>query len=503
MFISFSLSKPSAVAKKRTADTQSKPANRKIPRMGSQAFLKLGKSKQKQYLKTYPKSSHRFLLSGKKKPKTVPQKVTPVAKPGRPKADMKRVTRKEYEGMNKKQQTAYDKKFAKARSKFVGKKHVGVKKRGAVRPKSKILPAPKYNRLERLSAAEAAIINASREQAHKDLKAAITPEAVRSIAEVKPEDLKLASENIKRDKDTILDGFEEKLESDRLDHVELSDEDRAELQQKVDSDKDDNPEELEAIIKAKKPTKKQKQVAEDALGHKKENFFQRDIAAMGKILRGEKVDKNGKSNFIVAASILTRYMLVAGGVAAIALGAAPLAAHIAKEVYDNWKSLSADDKKDEDYGISKLYDTLADYIQHLDLDDAQASVAKTRFKSESASSAKRISYRSVAEEREIPVSDRSKWRVMLGDKEVGQIYADYDKTPQQNLRIWRAFVTTGFNLLEFPHVDDVETMREPFITTNDTEAEHNLELHCPTLMSLTEARSWVCSIIERNNGGSK
>lgn len=491
MFISISLTTPSARKEKRT-DSE------RMPRVGADTFRRFSKAKQKQYLEKYPKSSHRFVAS---KPSERRKEVVG-KKPDKKKVDKKnkkfprKIDRKAYDALTPREQRAYDREYSGDR-KFVGKKHILAKKKNAAQLKKKAIygRAPIINKLERLSKEQEATVKAHRAQAHQDLKASINPEAVNAIKQITNADLGKAADNLRNNREEILSSLEDKLENERLDNTEVTAEDKEELQKRVDRGEDENPAELEEIIKSKKPSRKQKRVVEDVLQKPKENFLQRDISTMGKILRGEKVDKEGKSNFLVAASILGRYALVAGGVALVAMGAGPLAIHIAKEIYDNWDSLSAKEQEEE-YGIEQMYDSFVDYLGNMETEALKDSVAKVKFTS--VSSASRISYRSVPEERHMPIANRTRWRVVLNNKQVGEIYAEHDSEIQQNIRIWRAYVTEGFNALEFPHVDEYEGLKEPYILTNDDEnTTHNLELHCPSLMTLTEARAWVCSIIEK------
>lgn len=514
MRISLSLSKPPARKRGRKASSKVSPASGKMPRMGSHEFVKANKTTQKKYLEAYPMSSHRFLLSGQTKPKgAAPAPDVEKKKPKKPKT-LKRISRAEYDRLDKKAQKAYDKEYnSSKRRKFIGKKHFATHKRNAInRRKEELAARPKLvNRLARLSAAQEEATNRHRTAAQRDLKAGITPEAVKAVTSLTHNDTKQGAETLRANKSKTLKSFEDKLEEDRLDSLEITDDDRERIQQKIDEGKDPNADELEDAIKAKKPTKKQKKVVEDELDQKPQNFFQRDLAAMRKIISGERVEPKGKHNFIIAGGILGKYMMMASGVALLAMGAAPLALHIAKTLWDTWGESTANSDGDEDYGIDRLYDAITDHLQNMDIDDLHSSVAKTKFVSESSAAAAktlrekanapRISYRAVPEEKEFALHDRTRLRVMLDKNEVGRIYADYDGDIQKNLRIWRAYVTSGFNALEFPHLDEPGDTREPYIITNDdADVEHNLELHCPTLMTLAEARNWVCSIIERDTG---
>lgn len=455
----------------------------KFRRVSKAEFLKLSPNKQKLYLKTYPQSSHRFLLEGKKKPIKDAVKVN-------------KISRATYDNMSKKEQRAYDKAH-KGDRKFRGKKHILIKKSNPLLEKfreRRLNAEPVDNRLKRLAEAEKRVADTQRKKYASELKSGITPEAMEACRNIKQDDLTKAAENLSANKEQVISDFEEKLERDRLDIVELSDEDRAELRDKVTSGKDPNPEELEDIINEKKPTPKQKRTAEEALGHKPKNFFQRDMEHLGAILRGDKVDNNGKSNFMTAMSILGRYALVAGGVSLIALGAAPLAIHIVKEIYDGWKSLSAEEK--EEFDIRHAYDAFVDHLRNTDLEALEGLSRKAKFVSTSSTS--RISYRCAQEERLIPFVNRTVHRVMFGGKQIGEIRAASPDLAAPNVRIWQAYVTEGFDPIDFPHMDDPDMVKEPYVLTNDNaDTEHNLELHCPLLMTLQEARNWVCQIVEK------
>lgn len=114
----------------------------------------------------------------------------------------------------------------------------------------------------------------------------------------------------------------------------------------------------------------------------------------------------------------------------------------------------------------------------------------------------RISYRCLPEERRTPIAEKSQWNVYNGSHCVGCIRAtDTAKTRSHNLRVWQPVLyEESFNPIEFPHVDmedELDSLNEPFVMTNDdTECEHNLELHHPTLMTMYEARQWIRSIVK-------
>jgi hypothetical protein len=480
MFIVVSLAATdSRRAKSKTGSSASKS---KFRRISKAEFLKLSPNKQKSYLKTYPQSSHRHLLGGKRKAAKVDR--------------VHKISRTTYDSMTRKEQRSYDKAH-KGERKFRGKKHMLIKKHNPLLEKfrARRMNAPvQDNRLKRLSEAEARVADAQRSKYASELKAGINPEAMEACRNIKQGDLDKAADNLQSNKASVIAEFETKLERDRLDAVEISDEDREELRIKVDRGDDPDKEELEDIINEKKPTPRQKKVAEEALGHKSRNFFQRDMDTLGAIIRGEKVDNRGKSNFMTAMSILGRYALVAGGVSLIAIGAAPLAIHIVKEIYDGWKSLSAEEK--EEFDIGHAYDAIVDHLRHTDLDALEGLSRKTKFVS--TSSASRISYRCSQDERMLPFVDRTVHRVMLGGKQIGEIRATAPALAAPNVRIWQAYVTEGFDPIDFPHMDDPDAIKEPYVLTNDdANIEHNLELHCPLLMTLQEARNWVCQIVEK------
>lgn len=115
----------------------------------------------------------------------------------------------------------------------------------------------------------------------------------------------------------------------------------------------------------------------------------------------------------------------------------------------------------------------------------------------------RISYRCLPEERKLPAAEKSQWGVFCDKKCVGHIKIDDDaKIRSHNLRVWRPVLyESSFNPIEFPHLDgldEVEDVNEPYVLTNDDdEAEHQLELHHPSLMTMHEARTWLRSLIKQ------
>jgi hypothetical protein len=351
--------------------------------------------------------------------------------------------------------------------------------------------------LERIAKVEAAVMNKQQDQYVRELKSAITPGAMDAVKHLTKNDLSEAANNLRNNKESILTSFEEKLERDRLELTDIDEEDEKEAQKVIDQGKDPNGEELKEVLKKKKKTPADKKVVEDAIKTKKKNFFQRDLETMGKIIRGEKASTKDKNNFITAMSILGRYAMVGAGVTLIALGGAPLAIHIAKEIYDSWSSTSSGEEEQE-YTIEHAYNAIVDHLTHVDLDMLSGMSDSAKFTA--VASSVRISYRSVEDEKMLPVAQRTRWRVMLAKNQIGEIYNDHGTLSQPNLRIWKAYVTQGFNALDFPHLDDPDKIKEPYIVTNDDkETEHNLELHCPLLMTLQEARNWVCQIVEKGD----
>lgn len=109
----------------------------------------------------------------------------------------------------------------------------------------------------------------------------------------------------------------------------------------------------------------------------------------------------------------------------------------------------------------------------------------------------RISYRCLPEERGVPISQKSFWKIYRGDKEIGCIKSDENaKLIAPNLRVWEPVIyESEFDPMEFPHSDDAEGMKEPYVCTNDDEeCEHQLELHPNSKMTLNESRTWVRNI---------
>tara|TARA_B100000700_G_scaffold88627_1_gene99937 strand:- start:53004 stop:53348 length:345 start_codon:yes stop_codon:yes gene_type:complete len=111
----------------------------------------------------------------------------------------------------------------------------------------------------------------------------------------------------------------------------------------------------------------------------------------------------------------------------------------------------------------------------------------------------RISYRCLPEERGLPFAEKTRWYVYHGESCVGCIkLSDSAQARSPNLRVWHPIVhEQAFDPMEFPHTDDGQGFAEPFVLTNDTEDEHNLELHYPSLMSMYEARQWIRSIVNQ------
>ena len=126
-------------------------------------------------------------------------------------------------------------------------------------------------------------------------------------------------------------------------------------------------------------------------------FWKRDLEAMGKIMNGEKVNPGGMNNAMTFLTIASRYALMVGGVAAISMGAAPVAMHVARSLFDTWgefnSATAASDKEveteeteepevDEDEEARKIqmfavvYRAITDQIRHLDVEEMQEFLEK-------------------------------------------------------------------------------------------------------------------------------
>lgn len=453
-------------------------AKKRMPRVGKKAFMKFSGREQQSYLKEYPHSSHRLLLSKETTTKPLTQKPDTV----------RRISREDYDALPRREQRKYDKAF-KDRDpdrKFIGRKHAALKARSFAHRR------PVHNKLAVLSEKETVLADQLREKLSTEFKAAITPESTAAVERVTGKDLAVASSNLANNKVNILAAIERHLDDERIAQVLIDDEVKNKLRHKVAADPySDDAEVIQDQLDKNTRTKDDVRTVESFLGKLVPDVVKKDIAALKSFAKG---DSNIK--LLTAMSIVGRYMLLAGGVAAIAAGGAPLALYIGKEIYDsfsNAKRYATAADSDEDV-LEDFYDMFTDHLQNLDLEAVKT--ASRRFKFEAVAASTRISYRSDSNELEKPLRIRSNWTVIRNQAPIGYIWTDKEgDNINPETRQWSAYVTDGFNPMEFPHVEEEEGLKEPYVLTNG----EGMRLYAPSLMSLVEARRWVCGIIERGD----
>lgn len=414
---STAFSNPS-VSKKERATNIKKRAG-KMSRLTKDQFGKLSNKEKESYLKHFPKSSHRKLMGREAKqaepkkgkgrvsePKD--EKLGKTEKAGKSKKDKskkkekpKKLTRQEFDSLPPKEQKAYKKAWPK--DSFKGKKHHVAKKKNVVQKNKTgedgetVLDGYMSNK-ER-EKAEKKALKASRDEAKRDLRHGVTKEAVDALRHSAPEDLKQAGESLKADRTENIQSIKDTLNK-KSEFVSFTDKDikQADRALKRETERDESTWKENDLKQAKKlleslnggDTQKLSHEDRELLGRvseskslKKEPFWKRDLKTLKSFVTGEKIEPEGRSNGLLALGVVARYALIAGGVAALAMGAAPAALHISQTLFSQWdafNSLSSTDGEDGDENedlIGVAYDAVADYLQNADHEEFIESIDST------------------------------------------------------------------------------------------------------------------------------
>lgn len=385
------LSKPSAARKSRSL--KGKSGQGKPKRLTKDEFLKLGKSEQRRYLEVYPKSSHRF-AEGRRKPKGRPAEKSQRTnrETDRQEKFPRKITRDEFDRLGRKEQREYKKKYPE--NSFRGIKHFVTKRRNVVQ-KNKTGDygetvfdgsEPRAHAVERRKMRRR-VEQLGRDESRQSLRHGITQESVQAATSSKPEDLYTVSENLKRNRSANLSSIEDSLDSTvhvQFDSKQAESALRRLKQQELDEAEDWDPKDLKRVEKLLKDPDPKKLSAEDKdllervvserekrnkIERENMSWWRRDLNTVMKVMRGEKVDPQGKSNAALLVSVISRYAMIAGGVVALSMGAAPVALYMAQSLFESWGEFNAtagsDDETDEDQ-LGAVYDAIADFVQHVD-----------------------------------------------------------------------------------------------------------------------------------------
>ena len=444
-FESLSFSNPSSVRKSRNSKGGGVQKKRKgaTTRLGKDQFLKLSSKEQERYLETFPKSSHRNLIGGKEKDSSPePEKEAKKPKTGKAPEDQapakgkkkkgkkakkkeqdfqvkdekpKKISHEDFLKLSEKEQKAYKKAYPK--DSFTRKHHVTKKKNIVEQNKTgdageTVLDgSEKSSTSKQRKAAENKALKQGRDEARKDVRHGVTQEATDALKTSKPEDLKAASKNLKDNREDNVRNIKKTLRNRHefvsFDKKEIK---RAQEAMRREAKRDETTWNNRDLNKTKKLlerlekgdtqklTKHERELLErvgESAPKKKEPFWKRDLNTLKQIMTGEKVEPEGRSNAMLALTMVSRYALRAGGVAALSIGAAPAALHIAQHLFSQWDDFTVnassvediDEHADADAAIYAAYDAVADTLAHMDHEEFVEDVTKTfrEFRSESSS----------------------------------------------------------------------------------------------------------------------
>lgn len=433
-FEALALSKPSANRKARRGKKRTPNVKRKNPttRLTRSQFLDLSKPQQKKYLERFPKSKHRRLLNEEKpkKKQGKPKSKGPVKQKDQKKATKrkqterktapkqekftKKISRDQFDQLSEKDQKAYKKKYPK--DSFRGKKHFAVKKQNAVQKnktgkdgETVMDGSTGLKEVRNRRKLENKAIKQGRDEARRDIRHGVTREAVKSLQETTPEDMKQASKNLAANRSANLKTIQDTLSSKDL-HVTFKKSDISRAKDAVEKEKTNelstwSQEDLKRADKLvnslkEDDTNKLDKKDRDTLDRltdddedyptKKKPFWKKDLEVLKGFMTGEELDPDGRSNAMLMLSVVTRYALLGAGVAMLAAGAAPAALHISQSLFSQWgefNSLSSvDDEEETRDDIGSVYDAVTDHLANMDHEEMMEDVQKVfkEFSSESS-----------------------------------------------------------------------------------------------------------------------
>lgn len=378
-------------------------------RLNKEAFLKLAKQAQKRYLETYPRSKHRYLLNGGKKPKINGQPKNarlPKAEP----AKLRKLSRTEYSALDEKGKKRYNERFPKSG-------HVPRFRKGR-KDMSKKRVDGKESRKEagQRRAAEGVKVDKQRNTMHDEGAGTINKQSVMALSNIRPEQLKQGATNINNNRDEIhglvdqemqrrpnlygrgLASVRDMMQGGMLDddvidgeYEEVDDDSQAE-------DKDGSPLHDE---EGKPISKKQKRAAEDDAGpdpslddddeeqprsKKKKRERSEETDEERKKRKKKKKKKKGKDekkkrDGMAVLTAVAKFALLGAGVALLAIGAGPLGMVIGRGLMDMWSSIesnaaSSPEKTQEELDhdtVEEILTQTTSYMKNMDLNDLHQS----------------------------------------------------------------------------------------------------------------------------------
>lgn len=355
--ISISRARPGSAAK-RGVSKKKGGAPRLDRKMSAESFKKLSRKGKETYLKNFPKSSHRFLVGNMRKenqdaketrkgqrskkleeiPKNKRKNGVIVDRDGRPvdgdddsdtsnndKTDnqfARRISKEEFDHLDPKSQQVY----LQEHGAFSKKKHFAAKKPNIVDRQKRKNGATVHDGSESpRSVRERQREKAKQEeQDRKEIKASlkhgVTKESVSSAKKVTQDDAAKAAGAIESNRDHIQDTLEQE--------------------------------------------------------HGKKSWYKRDLEALGKIMRGEPIDPNGRGKAMTLVTLAAKYALMGSAVLAVATGSAPLAYYLAHALFENWDTLSVKAANDEDEvdTMGHLLTMIADQLKYIDVDEMREAM---------------------------------------------------------------------------------------------------------------------------------
>lgn len=391
--------------KTRRSNKRSKSTS-KPTRVTRSTFEKLSKAKQKKYLEHFPKSSHRKLVGKEeakpeKKPTAKKQKQ---AKQDKPAKKLKRLSPAAFDQLSARQKRKYIQRYPNSRHLT---KHFAVKKPNAAQRAKKgsagetVLPRPVRSETRKnVNKAQAS----ERAVAKQELRHSITKEAVGALQTVREQDVREAASNLQRNRASNIIQINQQLDNRKqIFIINVDSKEKAQQRinrelEKASSDKGSEYDEKElntakeAIekVEADKETELTDEEQQALKPHvpdmdKKKPFWKKDLEVLANFVTGGKLDPEGRANGMAALGVVARYALIAAGVTAISLGAGPAALHIAQTLFTQWDGFAEATASDDDDGglndteehIGIAYDAVADYLQHMDVDEFVESIGQT------------------------------------------------------------------------------------------------------------------------------
>lgn len=386
---------PQVEAARRPRSQPSVSRKKEKGRLSEEEFGHLSMAEKRRYLENYPSSKHNRQGAKAKqeaKTKSDKQNVDDRANIARGKMSVeqrayqfnKKITREEFDKLDKKDQKAYLSKYP--NDSFTGKKHFIAKKKGAAKKKKGPIDVSGLKDDKDTRANQN--MSGARKSAKKELGKGITKGAVDAVTKIETRHVRNAADALSISKEENISTIRDSLASDYC-VVDPSEESKSELIKVLDRNKEKwDPADYRRVVTLleRKSSGEEKRTTEDdkellrrvramrAAEQDNENytpFWKQDLSTTMKIMANESVTPEERSNAMLFTAEFVRFVLLSSGVVFFTTGASPAALQMTQDIFQSWDALQseASAKESAEDNLNELYDMVVSHLKHMDVDD--------------------------------------------------------------------------------------------------------------------------------------